>query len=673
MHRWLGAPAFADLAGISERKARLALRRARAGNPWRGASLIVRQVRGVGGRSGRVYQVRADTLPAELQQLLNDPSSGIGGFLKHGPDVTEEREWWLWTLQSALRHARHSKARGEAIRAIAGREHYRAGKPVWISERTIQKKLKAFESSGDSVAALGRRKRRDAGQEKVIVTKRWDAGVTIHEVDKQVVADALRNYVRGLLKAGESLTWIRMLAARKLAQLTAAKGFDPGEEALTALCAIPANFIRAESVYRKVHRYNHDRKAYEDARPRIQRSRGGLSPMDVLAGDIHPLDILVRRDDGSIATPRMIAWLDLATNRIWADLVLLEKGEGIRNAHVIASFVSMVRAWGAPRALYIDNGGEYNFAEFIDDALKLIDLDCRRYIDRISPWSERESNIVRAQPYNAAAKPIEGIFGILERHYFSTVPGWIGGERMKKKTANVGREPEPFPGTFEELRTVIASQLAAYDVTPQRGSLKGRAPRAVYAAAIADGWGMTAIEADTLRIAFATEEPRQVRQGRVRFAGRLWTCPELFAYQGDRVSLLIPKYEDWSRLPVRDDRGRLLGFAEPDREFALLDASGALESKRRADAHRAAVAALDRSAPDVVPIAERAAFMAELSPPPTPGIAATIGHSAEAAEIATAIAESPSDRETRHAEAASRRLRAKLALIASHPKEGTND
>ena len=59
---------------------------------------------------------------------------------------------------------------------------------------------------------------------------------------------------------------------------------------------------------------------------------------------------------------------------------------------------------------------------------------------------------------------------------------------------------------------------------------------------------------------------------------------------------------------MRDAGGQLLGFAEPETEFALLDASGALEAKRRSDAHRAAVKALDRSAPDVIPVIERAAF-----------------------------------------------------------------
>ena len=111
---------------------------------------------------------------------------------------------------------------------------------------------------------------------------------------------------------------------------------------------------------------------------------------------------------------------------------------------------------------------------------------------------------------------------------------------MRKKTANVGRAPEPFPGTFDQLRQVIAGLLVAYESTPQRGSLKGRSPRQVYEEAIAAGWTMTAVEPDVLRIAFSTEEPRIVRQGRIRQGGRLWTCPELQSYLGAQVSVLIP-------------------------------------------------------------------------------------------------------------------------------------
>ncbi|QEL21645.1 hypothetical protein FQV39_02870 [Bosea sp. F3-2] len=69
-----------------------------------------------------------------------------------------------------------------------------------------------------------------------------------------------------------------------------------------------------------------------------------MMPMAIVVGDVHPVDIMLAREHGSTAHARAIGWLDMATNRIWLDLVLLPKGKGITNAHVIRSFVNMVEA-----------------------------------------------------------------------------------------------------------------------------------------------------------------------------------------------------------------------------------------------------------------------------------------------------------------------------------------
>ena len=58
-------------------------------------------------------------------------------------------------------------------------------------------------------------------------------------------------------------------------------------------------------------------------------------------------------------------------------------------------------AWGLPSALYLDNGSEYRWADFVDDAMKLI--------ARVTFTDDRDSRVVRARPYNAPAKAIEGI------------------------------------------------------------------------------------------------------------------------------------------------------------------------------------------------------------------------------------------------------------------------
>jgi len=94
---------------------------------------------------------------------------------------------------------------------------------------------------------------------------------------------------------------------------------------------------------------------------------------------------------------------------------------------------------------------------------------------------------------------------------------------------------------------------------------------------------MTAIEADTLRIAFSEEKPRVVRQGSVDYDGRQWTCRELQAYQGELVSVLVPKYADWSRLPVqRQSQASCWASPSPTRRTA--------SSTRRARSSRSSAA-----------------------------------------------------------------------------------
>ena len=78
---------------------------------------------------------------------------------------------------------------------------------------------------------------------------------------------------------------------------------------------------------------------------------------------------------------------------------------------------------GLPVTFYFDNGGEYNdVAKAIADFPELSGLISGR-------------GHIRAQPYNGAAKPIEGTFRILEQNYFRFLPGWIGGDRSNKKNA----------------------------------------------------------------------------------------------------------------------------------------------------------------------------------------------------------------------------------------------
>lgn len=656
---------LADLAchaGISRQaleKAVINIVRGRT-RAWRGASLVVRTVRGRGGRSGIRYEVLVASLPLDLQESFKAAQRAAPETLPAPAEGhSAEREWWYRLLRPAFVHPKHSSERGAALSHILERPltDWR-GKPVRPSRRTLERKLAKLDLHG--IGGLAPRRRKDKGTTKVVISAVWDAAVPFDEAEKQYIASRLRDYIRGLYKDGASTTVLRTLAGEKLKLLTFSAGCTVTSD-LARVFTVPRRFIEAEASFRNVAVFKKDRKTYEDARPRTHRTRDGLKPMQIVVGDVHHLDIVMHREDGTTVWPKAISWLDQATNRIRMDIIALAPNEGVRNADVIRSFVNMTQdlIWGMPRTLYLDNGSEYKWPDFVDDAMKLVDRKLMDHLDYVD--NGRSSQIVRARPYNAAAKAIEGIFGVLEQTYFRTIPGWAGGDRTNKKTAKVGRPTEPFPGNLDDLRAIIGGHLVAYEASPQRGSLKNRSPRAMYLTALEAGWQRIDAKANELRSVFAISETRVVRQGATSYGDRPWTCPELETYLGNRVTIRIPKFEEPAVLPLLDENGELFGFAEPATLYGVLDKAGARKASQIAQTHRSAIRELDRSAPNIDTTVEVMAYAASLPPLPAAPIAGTISVNAE---IAAGLSEPSEERSDRQRQKAVRKHEKRSADIA---------
>lgn len=655
MNEFIGTQALAQIANLSKRAAEKALTRALQHplTTWRGAALVVRTVPGRGGRSGQRYEVRSDSLPVDLQERLKAIRSVPERRLIHGEKAQAERDWWYGVIEPALGLAKHSHERAAAIRAIGDREHMRpSGKRVKLSESTIRRKLEDYDLYG--LAGLSRAGRSDDGRKRTIISRSWDTTMCgMPDAWRGATADRLKGYLKSLHKANMAVSEIQLHASDILATWTAQAGCGLDPEALKKACRLPFNVINAPDVrrIRKVHEYKTDRKSYEDTKaPRVRGSYDGMLPMDLVTGDVHHVDIAVRREDGSEATPKLIAWFDVATNRLWVTVVLLRRGEGIRNEHVIASFIEMVEAWGAPRALYLDNGSEYNWAPLVDDALKLVDREGMRLIGHIQRIGrESGSQVHNALPYNAPGKPgIEGTFGLMERYLFSAVKGWIGGDRLRKKTDNVGRPSKPYPHGFDALRDTLKAQVEFYEVKPQgeRSKLKGLSPRQATIKAVAAGWKPIAVDRDMFTMAFTARKTVRNWQGSLRVGGQTWTSPELQECLDDAVSVAIPKYGmQWPRLPFFDRQDKLLGFVEPDSRFDRLDPAGAEESGQRRARKARAVRKLDRSTPDIDVLALRADYVAKQPPAPKPPAFAMLTASDEAREIATRVHQRPGDLE----------------------------
>ncbi|MBX3597313.1 MAG: hypothetical protein KF874_07055 [Rhizobiaceae bacterium] len=623
---------FADLGEIGERSAEKALSRALKGKTWNGFYLTVREIPGVGGKAGTQYEVLLSTLPRAMQDRYFAVYEPLEKQRHTDEKASRLRDFRYSIIRPVLQIPHSQRGRGKIVKEIAAREHLAPdGEFITVTEVTIYTWIRAYERGG--VTALARKVDKRKGTKIVLVGYRWDREVQLSHDAKVKIANDLRDYVRGLHKNRESRNNIISKASRDLLRWTREAGFDATPE----ICRVSEVFVRNERHFRKAGQFKKDRKAYEDMRPRIRRAAALLEPMEIVVGDVHHLDFILTRVPGFTPYPKAVSWLDMATNRIWMDIFMLPEKQGIRNEHVIESFIRMCNAWGGPKHLYLDNGSEYNWADFITDAMKLIRGDDCFRIDRF----DRQTGVIRAKAYNAPAKTIEGVFGRLETHHFQTLPGWIGGDRTKKPTANLGKLPEPFPGSFDDFKEAIGAAIKLYhfqDQTRDQGNLKG-SPAGLLQRAIDAGWTATGIDPDAWAVAFSEEKVKKVTQGTISHNG-LWTCRELQSYVGDRVTALIPKYSTWNRLPLKDEKGKLLGFAERDTAFHPLDISGAIEGDARARANRKAIRVLDKLAPNIDPLDDNSRHASLLPSEPVTPIDAFVTASPEAKEIAAGLAES---------------------------------
>jgi hypothetical protein len=229
--------------------------------------------------------------------------------------------------------------------------------------------------------------------------------IRLDDEAKAELVDGLRQQVRGLIKAGATGKTVAVPASEYLKKVTVANGVHPDDPLeLDRICKVPRALIRSEQHSKKVYRHKNDRKASDDVRPRVKRAITGMRPMDCVVMDVHHINVLLKRENGTTGTPKLLGFMDIATRRISCELVFIETKSGIRYVDVIEAFVAMAQhsAFGLPKTLYCDNGKEYLFADFLDDAMQFL-------VPTVG--EPGKSRVIRALPYNASAKPIEAWFG----------------------------------------------------------------------------------------------------------------------------------------------------------------------------------------------------------------------------------------------------------------------
>lgn len=607
---WLSARELAALAGIIERNASNACKRCHEDRTWHGVMMVVRK------RDGRAYEVFAPSLPPALyakwlaaQPKLPVPVQETGqlpalpekpGIRLPEPEWIEEAKWKLALIEPALAHPHGSRARGGEVEAIARREG--------IKKRTLSDWIKRFEEDG--FEGLVRQRRHDAP--RVFITRKWDAACPLPDEVKEAMAEKITAHIKSLWgTADPGCNNTARLASSALQRFCHEAGWH---DATLADCKITRHAVEKYRAFSRVHTYRKDAKAFFDhQRPRIERDHSLLRPMEQVVGDVHPIDVYVRREDGSTATPRFIAWYDVATHRMCGTIHLLDAGTGVTQAEVWASFAEMVEVWGLPTHLYLDNGREYygrprrfgegvpsavmtGFNELSGLALAMREFGAAIEAGFISEFAEvhpgapgnepeataklRRSGVGRAMPYNAPGKTgIEGAFSSLEKN-LKMGPGYIGGNRTIKRTPKLGKETPPWPD-MDTFRVAFEQQLAYWNGKEQRGNLGGKSPNQAWADAQQDGWQAVAVHRMALIYAMSEQVRCMVARGTVTIGSQRYRHDELLNLSGKKITV---RYAKWAPefLIYSPDFSRLLDMVLLERctRYDPHDLEGARESGR---------------------------------------------------------------------------------------------
>lgn len=631
---WLKAAQVAELAGCSVQAIQKALLGATEGHSWNGAELEVR-------KQGRAYLVYAPSLPPHLYRKFYDanrealapaPGAASATELPHKKTATDPQwaakqyriaEWLAGIIAPALDFPRNSHGRGEVLRSLAEQTFIRPtdGKPLRIKEGTLRAYCRRFEEGG--MHALMRKERKAEEKPRVLITRKWQKACPLPPTIREKLAQEIELHIRGLWAAGApSRDKVREIASAELARRCREAGWD---EATLKNCDVGQYLVESTQEMRRVAVYERDAKRFSDKlKPRIRRDRADLKPGQCIVGDVHPVDILLCRADGSTYTPRMIAWYDMATNRCFYTLLHPAPGQSVTQADVTRSFVNMCMAWDIPRILYLDNGPEYSWNAMVEGFKALAgmgaELDLRlNQIEALEaqwlaedgagngdsvkpaqPGPSMAAAVVRAKPYNAAAKPIEGAFSAKEK-VLSMLPGYIGGDRMNKRVSKVGRAPDTYPGTPEAFDQEFAEAMAFFHAMPQRGHLKGNSPNGAYARArhLATS---TKAELAVLFVAFSEEKTLKVRTQGVQLGskegGRWYYDDALIPLIGKTCRFRVAKWKaEYIALVEGSGANTRYNLIHESRAYAAFDLEGARESSRREGRSRHYVRGLKASAP----------------------------------------------------------------------------
>lgn len=276
--------------------------------------------------------------------------------------------------------------------------------------------------------------------------------------------------------------------------------------------------LMAQDFYRKGKKYYEDNHA-----PYNPRDYSVYHSNDWWIADHHVFDVAVLDKNGKVVRPWLSAWEDLHSRMIVGyALNFVDPNSDI----VLDSFARACYQHGIPDNIKIDNGKDYKAYDLFNSTFSM------------AVCNEMGINVSCALPYNAKAKPIERLFGTLEKKYCKHLPQYLSNdpktrpEKMRKRNDQLTREAMP----FEDFKVFVDNLVKVYNTTPH-SSIKGKTPREAYATGFEKPMRVVIGEAALNMFLMRTTKLLKVGRNGVRVPaiGYHFDDEKLYAHRGEQV------------------------------------------------------------------------------------------------------------------------------------------
>lgn len=340
LNLWLDTADLAALSDVTERAVQKAIKSRR----WRGADLEVREVASNVGRGGKILQVHVDSLPADLRktwyleqgvdlheqvdtttgQMVLVPGEAMTRDARHEKALATAK-WRLDLIRLALIYPKNSKDRRAKLdEAVATPRTLPNGKVKKLTRRTLEHWVKDYENDSAGLAGLMPKGRSDKGQTRGTVTLAWDAFFMPH-VAPTVPGDVraeLEDYIKSLWASGApGWPMICQQSTTKLIELSynlhvpafeklerGRLGDACGADTQFGICTVSRNQVEPFREYQTIAIKRKDNAVWQDKfMPSLRRDYSDYRPNDIVVGDVHPVDIVMKRPDGTKVYPKAIS------------------------------------------------------------------------------------------------------------------------------------------------------------------------------------------------------------------------------------------------------------------------------------------------------------------------------------------------------------------------------